>query len=192
MAIVMEHPTDSRATQNKHTGREKLPMAFTNMWNEDRRPTAVDRLERSFTELQRVVRAYLPDKWGLVAFGITTSIVDIVEQGFQGSQVIVIDGSTDWTCFLYNALRSSYSTDMQVIHPVGVDRTMGPSTGGPAISRKRPPSHIGQHTSEEEVHNETMEELEEELDDEAEEALEDDNSELDDDGDGKESSGESL
>jgi hypothetical protein len=30
-----------------------------------------------------------------VAFGITTSVVDIVEQGFQGSQVIVIDGSTD-------------------------------------------------------------------------------------------------
>jgi hypothetical protein len=55
----------------------------------------------------------------------------------------VIDGSTDQTRFLYNALRSSYNKDMEVIHSVGVDRIAGPSTGGPAISRERPPSHIG-------------------------------------------------
>ena len=103
----------------------------------------------------------------------------------------MIDGSTDQTRFLYNALQSSYSTDKQVIHSTSVDRTVGPSISGPAISHKRPPSHIGQHTSKEEVHNEAMEEPKKELD-EAEEALKDDNSELDDDGDGKEPSGESL
>jgi hypothetical protein len=34
MAIVMEYPTGSRAAHNVRTRREKLPMAFTNMWNE--------------------------------------------------------------------------------------------------------------------------------------------------------------
>jgi hypothetical protein len=112
VAIMMEHPAGSRAAQNVHTGREKLPVAFTDMWNEDKRPIAVDRLERSPTELQRMVRAYLLKKWGLVLLGITTSVVDIVEQGFQASQVIVIDGSPDRTRFLYNALQSLYGTDM--------------------------------------------------------------------------------
>jgi hypothetical protein len=79
-----------------------------------------------------------------------------------------------------------------VIDSVGVGRTAGPSTSRPAISRKRPPSYIGQHTGEEEVHDEAMEEPEEELEDEAEDALEDDNSESDDDGDGEEPSGDSL
>jgi hypothetical protein len=92
---VMEHPAGLRAAQNVHTRWEKLPVAFTDMWNEDRKPTSVDRLERSPTELQRMVRTYLSEKWGLVALGITTSFVDIVEQWFQGSQVIVIDSSPD-------------------------------------------------------------------------------------------------
>jgi hypothetical protein len=83
VAIIMEHPAGSRAAQNVRNGREKSLVAFTNMWNEDRKPSAVDRLERSSTELQRLVQAYLLDKWGLLAFGITTSIVDIVEQGFK-------------------------------------------------------------------------------------------------------------
>jgi hypothetical protein len=124
--------------------------------------------------------------------GITTSVVDIVVKGFQGSEVIVIDGSPDQTRFLYNVLQSLYNTDMQVIRSVGVDRTIGPSTSGPTISHKRPLSHIGHHIGEEEVHDEAMEEPEEEVDDEAEEALEDDNSESDHDGDGEEPSGESL
>jgi hypothetical protein len=79
-----------------------------------------------------------------------------------------------------------------VIRSIGVDRIAGPSIGGSTISRKWPLSHIGQCTSEEDVHNEAMENPEEEVDDEAKEALEDDNSELDHDGDAEESSGEIL
>ena len=83
VAIVMEHPADSRAAENVCKGQEKLPVAFTDTWNDDKRPSPMDRLERSLTELQRLVRAYVPKKWGLMAFGITTNIVDIVEQGFK-------------------------------------------------------------------------------------------------------------
>jgi hypothetical protein len=69
-----------------------------------------------------------------------------------------------------------FTTDMQVIHSIGVGRTAGSSIGSPTISRERPLSHIVQHTSEDEVHDEAMEEPEEEVDDEAVEASEDDNS----------------
>jgi hypothetical protein len=78
-------------------------------------PRAADTLERSPTKLQRMVRAYLPPSWYLVAVGITTSVVDIVQDGFQGSQVIVIDWSLDRTRFLHNTLQSVYTTDMYIL-----------------------------------------------------------------------------
>jgi hypothetical protein len=79
VAIVMEHPTGSRAVENiVRTPGGQLPLAFTDTWNEDRMPRAADTLERSPTELQRMVCAYLPPSWCLVAVGITTSVVDIV------------------------------------------------------------------------------------------------------------------
>jgi hypothetical protein len=92
VAIVMEHPTGSRAIENiVRTPGGQLPLAFTDSWNEDRMPRAADTLEMSPTEVQRMVRTYLPPSWCLVAVGITTSIVDIVQDGFLGSHVIVVD-----------------------------------------------------------------------------------------------------
>ena len=69
---MMEHPTSSRAAQNVRIGWGKLSVAFIDIWNEDR-------LERSPMELRKLVQAYLPKKRGLLAFCITTSIVDIIE-----------------------------------------------------------------------------------------------------------------
>ena len=51
-----------------------------------------------------------------MALGITTSIPDIVQHGFIGSEVIVLDDSMDKTCFLHNALGEVFVRDVQVIH----------------------------------------------------------------------------
>jgi hypothetical protein len=67
-----------------------------------------------------MVHAYLLEKWGLAALDITTNILNIVQQGFVGSQVIVLDGSPARKRFLHNALRDVFSTDMQVIRSIGV------------------------------------------------------------------------
>ena len=92
VAIVMEHPTRSRAVENivRNLGGN-LPLAFTNSWNEDKMPQVADTLERSPTELQKMVCAYLPPSWFLMGVGITTIVVDIVHDGFQGSQVLIVD-----------------------------------------------------------------------------------------------------
>ena len=88
----MEHPTGSKVVKNiVRTAEGQLPLAFMDNWNENRMPRAADTLERSSMELQRMVRAYLLPSWCLVAVGITTSVVDIVHDKFQGSQVIVVD-----------------------------------------------------------------------------------------------------
>jgi hypothetical protein len=52
VAIVMEHPTGSRAVENiVYTPGGQFPLTFTDSWNENRMPRAADTLERSPTEL---------------------------------------------------------------------------------------------------------------------------------------------
>jgi hypothetical protein len=161
VAIVMEHPTGSRAVENiVRTPGGQLPLAFMDSWNEDRMLQAADTLERSSTELQRMVRAYLPPSWCLVAVGITTNIVDIVQDGFQGSQVIVVDWSPDRTCFLHNTLQSIYTTDMHILRPVPVDRSARPSTSEGMGSAEHPSDHVQEHGSKEEIHDQAIGEAE--------------------------------
>jgi hypothetical protein len=176
VAIVMEHPTRSRAVENiVRTPRGQLPLAFINNWNEDRMPRATDTLERSPMEMQRMVRAYLPPSWCLVAVGITTSVMDIVQDGFQGSQVIVVDWSPDRTCFLHNTLQSVYTTDMHILRPVPVDWSAGPSTGEGTGSVERPSDNVQERGSEVEIHDHATGEAEQNEVEESEEGTEDDN-----------------
>jgi hypothetical protein len=176
VAIVMEHPTGSRVVENiVRTPGGQLPLAFTDNWNEDRMPRAADTLERSPTELQRMVRAYLPPSWCLVAVGITTSVVDIVQDGFQGSQVIIIDWSPDRTRFLHNTLQSVYTMDLHILRPVPIDRNAGPSTSEGTGTAERPRDHVQECGSEEEVHDHAMGEAEQNEVEESEEGTEDDN-----------------
>jgi hypothetical protein len=138
-------------------------------------PRAADTLEKSPTKLQRMVRAYLPPSWYLVAVGIATNVVDIVQDGFQGSQVIVVDWFPDCTCFLHNTLQSVYTTNMHMLRPIPVDRSTGPSTGEGTGSAEHPSDHVHEHSFEEEIHDQTTREAERNEVEESEEGTEDDN-----------------
>jgi hypothetical protein len=138
-------------------------------------PRAVDTLEKSSTKLQRMVRTYLPPSWYLVVVGITTSVVDIVQDGFKGSHVIVVDWSPDCTRFLHNTLQSVYTTDMHILRPVPVDRSSGPSTGEGTGSAERPNDHVQERDSKEEIHDQATGEAERNEVEESEEGTEDDN-----------------
>jgi hypothetical protein len=167
-------------------------------------PRAADTLERSPTELQRMVRAYLPPSWYLVAVGITTSVVDIVQDRFQGSQVIVVDWSPDRTRFLHNTLQFVYTTDMHILRHVPIDQSAGPSTSEGTGSAERP-SEVEE--SEEGMEDdktvatveikksgdESTDSEDEDMSKEEEDTSGDEEtSEEDDDGDGKEPSGITL
>jgi hypothetical protein len=67
---------------------------------------------------------------------ITTNTPDIVQQGFIGSEVIVLDGSMDRTCFLHNVLEDVFAKDVQVIHSGPRGPSVGPSTDAPTSSRE--------------------------------------------------------
>jgi hypothetical protein len=176
VAIVMEHPTGFRAVENiVRIPRGQLPLAFTDSWNEDRMPRAADTLDKSPMELQRMVRAYLPPSWCLVAVGITTSVVDIVQDGFQDSQVIIVDWSSDRTRFLHNTLQSVYTTDMHLLRAVPVDRSAGPSTSEGTGSAEHPRDHVQERSSEEEIHDHATGQAKQNEVEESEEGTEDNN-----------------
>jgi hypothetical protein len=122
-----------------------------------------------------MVHAYLPPSWCLVAVGITTSVVDIVQDGFQGSQVIVVDWSPDRIRFLYNTLQSVYTTDMHILRHVPVDCSAGPSIGERTGSAEHPSDHVQERGFEEEIHDQAMEEAKQNEVEESEEGTEDDN-----------------
>ena len=112
VGILMQFPKDSSATPNLRQSTENLPLAFFDMWNEERMPRAADRFERSPSELCRLVKAYLPEEWGLVALGITTAIADIMHDGFVDDQVIVLDSSPTRTRFVYNTLQEVFDSEL--------------------------------------------------------------------------------
>ena len=90
-----------------------------------------------------------------MALGITTNIPDIVQQGFIGSEVIVLDGSMDRTRFLHNTLGDVFGRDVQVILSGAEGPFVGSSTDAPTSSRERSSFYILQQIGEGEVHGTT-------------------------------------
>jgi hypothetical protein len=101
--------------------------------------------------------------------------VDIVQDRFQGSQVIVVDWSLDRTRFLHNTLQSVYTTDMHILWHVPVDRSARPSTSKGTGSAEHPSNHVQERDSEEEIHDQATREAERNEVEESEEETEDDN-----------------
>jgi hypothetical protein len=127
-----------------------------------------------------------------VAIGITTSIAEIVQGGFQDKQVIIVDRSPERTRFLYNTLQSMYKEDMQVIQAVVVERSAEHSTGEGTVTSERPGSNTENRNPNEGNPDQAIGDAEDYEDDEVEEEMEDNNPDSDDDGDGEEPSGISL
>ena len=109
-----------------------------------------------------------------MAVGITTSVVDIVQDRFQGSQVIVVDCSLDRTCFIYNTLEYVYTADMHILRHVLVDQSATPSTREASGSAERQRTHVQEHGSEEDMHDEVTREAERNNVEQSKEEMEDD------------------
>jgi hypothetical protein len=146
--------------------------------------------------LCRLVKAYLPEEWGLVVLGITTAIADIVEDGFVGDQVILFDSSSTRTRFVYNTLQEVFGSELQVIRRDDIGHTAGPSTTVPTIGVDRASISVVQPRDEEANEEELGEESEGDSEDEAEDGSEDYSedtiSEFSDSDDDEEEDGESL
>lgn len=108
VVICMQHPVGTSAAPNYVSSNHPLPLVFQDVWSEVQEPSEVDPLERCPTELSRLVGPFQPRGWGLVACSISTAIPTIFQGEYQGSDIIVIDDSTERTTFLYNELYKNF------------------------------------------------------------------------------------
>lgn len=107
VVICMQHPVGTSPSPNYVSGDSPLPLVFQDLWSEALQPSEVDPLERSPSELSRLVDSYLPRGWGLVACSMS-AIPTILLGDFQGSEIIIIDDCTERTRFLYDELCNSF------------------------------------------------------------------------------------
>lgn len=138
VVVYMQHPVDTSPNQNYVSGDRPLPLVFHDQWSETHQPSEGDRLERSPSELSRLVDAYLPIGWGLAAYNITTAIPTILHGGFHGSEIIVIDDSLERLNFLYTKLFVNFQGQLQIPEMTGATRST--SVG---ISEGEDPMNIG-------------------------------------------------
>ena len=108
VVICMQHPIGTSPGGNYVSSNHPLPLVFQDVWNEAQEPSEVDSLGKCPSELSRLVGPYLPQGWGLVACSISTAIPTIIQGDFQGSDITVIDDSTERTTFLYNELYNNF------------------------------------------------------------------------------------
>ena len=117
--ICLQHPVGTSPEPNFVTGRRRLPLLFDDNRGEAQEPSAVDVLERSPSELSRLVGSYLPRGWGLVACSMSTAISTILHSNFQGSDIIVIDNCNERVSFLYNELSNNFEGHLLMSDNIG-------------------------------------------------------------------------
>ena len=76
--IYFHHPIYSTAELNVGVADTTLPLSFHDRRGSTRRPIPTDVLERSLMELSRLIAAYQPRDWGLVACNMGTAIPTIL------------------------------------------------------------------------------------------------------------------
>jgi hypothetical protein len=117
--ICFQHPVGTSVEPNFVTGHRPLPLLFNDNHGEAKEPSAVDALERSPSELSRLVGSYLPPGWGLVVCSMSTTIPTILHSNFQGSKIIVIDDCSERVSFIYEELSNNFQGHLLMSDSIG-------------------------------------------------------------------------
>jgi len=62
--------------------------------------------------------ANLPSNWGLLTLGITMAVLGILETSFIDNEIIIIEGASIWTQFMYNTLQVMYGDKMVMVNNI--------------------------------------------------------------------------
>ena len=108
IVVCMQHSIGTSHDLNFVHVSRPLPLVFHDQWGEVQQPSTVDVLERSPSELSRLVGSYFPRGSSLVACSISMAILTILLSDFQGSEIIAIDNYSKRASFLYNELSNNF------------------------------------------------------------------------------------
>jgi hypothetical protein len=106
--IYFHHPIDSTAELNVGVADTTLPLSFHDRRGSTRRPVSADVLEQSPMELSRLIAAYLPRDWSLVACNMGTAISTILTEDFKENDIIVIDDDSRRESYLHDELINTF------------------------------------------------------------------------------------
>ena len=120
VGIIMYYPVEGGPLENLPRSMDELPVVFEDSWNGDVLPRVEDKFERTPRELKRLVHMYLPRNWGLVTLGITMAVPTILEAGFAGNEVMIMESASIRTQFVYSLLQRMYGDKMMMVNNVSV------------------------------------------------------------------------
>ena len=138
--IYLHYPVDSTAMLNVVTSSEPLPLLFHDRHGTPRTPVDVDPLERSPMELVKMVQAYMPHGWSLVACNIGTMVPTILTSAFKGNDVIVIDDCRRRDSYVHNHLSEKMGGELVISERVASsprnETGCGPNTVGDTVAEE--------------------------------------------------------
>ena len=88
----MVYPKASNPIENIRSGCRIVLRMFSD--HTSKYPTMQwDKKRRTSEEIVRLINAYLPKEWALVLVNLSTFVQAIIEEGFIGSRILMLDGN---------------------------------------------------------------------------------------------------
>ena len=118
VAIIMQCPSECSTIDNFPRIQGSLQVMFGDFWSTEVLPRVEDKFERVRMKLKKMVDMFLPRNWALVVLGITMAMPTILKTGFVGSDIIIMEGASIRTQFVYNTLQAIYGDKMVIVNSV--------------------------------------------------------------------------
>ena len=102
--LIMVCPEACNQIENVARGGGALPRLFQD--HPSKYKTAQgDQKRRTPEEVMCLINAYLPKDWALILVGLTTSVPAILEEGFRGTRILILDDNVERTTILTEWIR---------------------------------------------------------------------------------------
>ena len=102
--LIMVCPEAYNPIENVACGGGALPRLFQD--HSSKYETALgDQKRKTLEEVMRLINAYLPKDWALILVGLTTSVPAILEEGFRGTRILILDDNVQRTTILTEWIR---------------------------------------------------------------------------------------
>ena len=102
--LIMVCPEACNPVENVARAGSPLPHLFQDHSSKYKTARG-DEKRRTPEEVLRLINAYLPKDWALILVGLTISVPAILEEGFRGSRILILDDNVDRTTILTEWIR---------------------------------------------------------------------------------------
>ena len=99
VVLIMVCPEACNPIENVARGGGPLPRLFQDHSSKYKRARG-NHKRRTPEEVMCLINTYLPKDWALILVGLTTTVPAILEEGFRGTQILILDDNVERTTIL--------------------------------------------------------------------------------------------